>query len=60
MGFVPSNVSSSSACADRLELLHFPIGVSEQVNVLGNVIKLADASFFRTGRKRWGFKRLSS
>lgn len=45
---------------DWLELLHFPIGVSEWVNLLSNVIKFADASFFRTGRKRWGFKRLSS
>lgn len=44
---------------DWLGLLYFPIGVSEWVSS-ADVIKFADASFFHTGRKRWGFKRLCS
>lgn len=42
-----------------LGLLYFPIGVSEWISS-ADVIKFADASFFHTGRKRWGFKRPGS
>lgn len=60
LGFVPSNVFSSSACAWLAWASIFPYRCEWASERPRSVIKFADASFSRTGRKWWGFKRLSS